>query len=305
MAARFWCYLLVGQLLYAAALTAVLAAALPLSRVATLLTAVAACASAPCLLVASSFAVSGVGRAGIAGGRSDVGGLLQALLRECAAFTLAMLLMIAEPCRKTRRDRAAGATAPVKPVLLIHGILCNRAVWRPLIGRLQARGFAPIRAINLEPLFADLDSHAATVAGELHALQQQSNGAPVAIVTHSMGGLVARAALRLIAPGGISRVVTIAAPHHGTRIARLLRPPPARQLSPDSLWLRALNASQEGRLSVPLTSIYSVHDNLIAPPESSVFAGARLEQLRGLGHLSLLRSARSLDRAVAALTEGQ
>lgn len=301
MAARFWGYLLLAELLYAAAVSAVLAATLSLSRVAILATALAACASAPGLLVGASFVLSGVARGACA--RGGGARLLLAWLRESAQLTPVMLTMIAEPCRRVRDDPAAVPTAPATPVLLIHGILCNRAVWRPLIERLKERGFAPIRAISLEPLLAGLDVHAATVAGELRALRQRSHGAPVAIVAHSMGGLVARAALRLSGPAGIARIVTIAAPHHGTRLARLSRAPPARQMSPDSLWLRALNASQEGRLDVPFTSIYSVHDNLIAPPESSILEGASLKALGGLGHLALLRSRRSLECIVGALTE--
>jgi predicted alpha/beta hydrolase family esterase len=303
MASRFWGCLLLAQLACAAALTVALARAFALSPLAVLLTALLACVLAPCLLVTASFVLSGTLSRALAAGPGAAREFLEALLGECGAFTWATFVTIAEPYRTQSRPPNAPPAGQGRPVLLIHGIVCNRSIWRPLIARLAARGFAPVRSINLEPLFAELDSHAATVERELRELQQQCAGAPVAIVTHSMGGLVARAALRALGPHVISRIVTIAAPHHGTRMARFIPSPPALQMSPDSAWLRTLNASQEGHLSVPVTSIYSVHDSLVAPPESSILGGARLRELRGLGHLSLLRNARALDGTLAALME--
>lgn len=301
MAARFWRVLLGWQLLYAAVLTAVLAAALPLSAGELALTALVVTVTAPCVLVASSYLAGRVAaRRDGTGDRTPLRGLATALLRETLAFCAATFATIAEPYRRPPCEDA-GRAAAASPVLLIHGIVCNRAVWRPLLERLAARGFAPIRAVNLEPLFADIDTHAARVVRELRELQRSSNGLPVAIVAHSMGGLVARAALRAGGPGLVSRIVTIASPHHGTALARLFRSAPAQQMRPGSSWLQALNAGQEGALPVPLTSIYSVHDNLIAPPRSAVLAGARLHELAGLGHLSLLRARPSLERALAAL----
>ncbi len=301
MAAGFWRFLLGCQLLYAAVVTAVLAAVLPLSAGELVLTALLVTVSAPCVLVASSYLAGRVAvRRDGRGDRTPLRGLAAALFREALAFSAATFAMIAEPYRRAPREDA-GRAAAASPVLLIHGILCNRAVWRPLLTRLAARGFAPVRAVNLEPLFTDIETHTASVVRELRELQRASGGLPVAIIAHSMGGLVARAALRAGGAGLVSRIVTIASPHHGTALARLFRSLPARQMRPGSSWLQALNASQEGALPVPVTSIYSVHDNLIAPPRSAVLAGARLHELTGLGHLSLLRARLSLERTLAAL----
>jgi pimeloyl-ACP methyl ester carboxylesterase len=300
MAARFWRFLLGGQLLYAAIVTAVLAGASPLSAAELVAAALAAIISAPCLLVASSYVIGRLAARRDGGDdRAPLRGLLTALFRETLAFCAATFATIAEPWR--RAPEGAGSAAHRSPVLLIHGIVCNRAVWRPLLKRLAARGFAPVRAVSLEPLFADIDSHTARVVRELRELQRSSGGMPVAIVAHSMGGLVARAALDAAGPGLVSRIVTIASPHHGTALALLFRSAPARQMRPGSSWLQSLNASQEGHWPLPVTSIYSLHDNLVAPPRSAELPGARLHELTGLGHLSLLRADASLERALAAL----
>ncbi|HYB33649.1 MAG TPA: alpha/beta fold hydrolase [Steroidobacteraceae bacterium] len=306
MASQFWRLLLGCQLLYAAAITAAIAASVSPTAVTVLLVALAAGASAPGVLAAGSYALSyAAGRGERAPATSGHRGLLRdrlrALLCESLAFGWATRVMIAEPYQRPQRAEPPTRASPARPVLLIHGIVCNRGVWRPLLPRLRALGFAPVRAVNLEPLRGDIEWYAASVVEELRRLQRESNGAPVAIVAHSMGGLVARAALRSVGPEVISRIVTIGSPHHGTVTARLFRSSAARQMRPDSPWLSALNAAQEGRLPVPVTSIYSLQDNLIAPARSAVLQGARLHELRGLGHLSLLRARGSLDRVLAAL----
>jgi triacylglycerol esterase/lipase EstA (alpha/beta hydrolase family) len=167
---------------------------------------------------------------------------------------------------------------------------------------LRTQGLGPVRALNLEPLTADLDLQAAHVANELRRLRRECKGARVAIVAHSMGGLVARATLRLVGPDDISQIITLASPHYGSPLARLLPGLANQQMRPDSAWLATLNAAQEGRLPVPITCIYSAHDNLVVPACSAALAGARLLELRALGHLSLLSARRSINSVLAALT---
>jgi triacylglycerol esterase/lipase EstA (alpha/beta hydrolase family) len=301
MAARFWGSLLLGQLLYVAAVTAVAVRTLSPSAPALVLLAFAAWVSAPLLAVATSFLV---GRFTVPPKDRAVGAgeLLKASIGEAFALECAALHMVAEPLGQRRHAGVPTAAGPARPVLLIHGILCNGAVWRPLLERLRAHGYAPVRAVNLEPLLADLDTHTVSVVRELEALQRDSNGASVAVIAHSMGGLLARAALRTVGQAAISRIVTIGSPHHGTGVARLFRGRLAYQLRPDSPWLHGLNVGQGPTPAVPLTSIYSLHDNLIVPPRTAMLAGASLHELRGIGHLQLLSAGGSIDRVLAALT---
>jgi len=51
------------------------------------------------------------------------------------------------------------------------------------------------------------------------------------------------------------------------------------------------------------TCIYSLQDNLIAPARSGALAGSQLHELRGLGHLELLRAPHVAERVVAALNQ--
>lgn len=226
--------------------------------------------------------------------------LLRALLSEIAEFTWSMVAMSASA---PARDRAPlPADRVPRPVLLLHGILCNARVWYTLRARLVAAGLGPIEALDLEPLLADIEILVGQVAPRLLALQRRCNDERVVIIAHSMGGLVARALLRNLGPSAIRRIVTIASPHHGTALVRGLPWPNTRQMSPASPWLRALNAAQEGRFAVPVTSIYTAEDNMVVPVESARLRGAESTELRGIGHLGMVRSRRALDSVIAALS---
>jgi pimeloyl-ACP methyl ester carboxylesterase len=224
--------------------------------------------------------------------------LLRAAPGESLDFSRAVLAM-----SFARRPPPPAASCG-RPVLLIHGILCNRAVWGILPQRLRAAGFGPVLAVDLEPLLADIEQQARRAQAALTLLQRLSAGARVTVVGHSMGGLVARVLLRNLGADDVSRVITIATPHHGTRLAAGLPWPATRQLSWTSPWLRALNASQEGQFSVPVVSLYSLEDCLVVPATSARLAGAKLHEFRGLGHFGMVRSPLALEGIMAALCEG-
>jgi pimeloyl-ACP methyl ester carboxylesterase len=296
MAARFWRWVLSVVVLLAATVAGALALTFSLAAWTALWIAVAILLAMPVLFAAASLAAAG---AWSPPGRSwsAAGGAVRAVLSEAVHFGLAILRMCTDP----RQRPPAPAADPPRPVLLIHGIVCNRGVWQAVQRRLQAAQLAPIGAVNLEPLFDDIELQAQRVEPEVLALQRQCSGARVIVVAHSMGGLVARALLRRVGPGVISRIVTIGSPHHGTMLARGLNWPATRQMAPESPWLGALNASQEGAFAIPVTSIYSLEDNLLAPARTARLRGAQWQEMRGLGHFGLLNSRRSLDAIMAAL----
>ena len=180
-------------------------------------------------------------------------------------------------------------------------IFVSQPVADSALARLRAAGVGPVRALSLEPLLADIETHAASVLAELEALASRSGGMAITMVGHSMGGLVARAALRAARPGLIGRIITLGAPHHGTALACRFRWPSARQMCPGSSWLARLNDCQEDRLAIPVTSLYSVDDNYIVPADSARLGGARAIELQGLGHLALLDSEPVLTRLVSEL----
>ncbi len=233
-------------------------------------------------------------------GDSQPRALLRALLTEPWYAALVIGRMVLEPWRGSPKSEVPDA-GPVRPVLLLHGILCNRGIWRGWLQELRDAGFAPVRSLDFEPLLGDFDTHTARVTRALTALQGESHGTRIDVIAHSMGGLIARAALPVVGPQTIRRIVTLGCPHHGTRVAGHYPAVPARLMRLDSSWLARLNASQEEHWTVPVTSIYSLEDNLIVPASSARLAGADCQVLRGIGHLGLLCSHAVRRRALAAL----
>ena len=89
------------------------------------------------------------------------------------------------------------APAPAAaPVLLLHGVLCNAGAMYGLRGDLVARKLGPVYALSYGPPLASIDGFADQVAAKIDAILGATGAARVAIVGHSMGGLVARAYLR-------------------------------------------------------------------------------------------------------------
>jgi PGAP1-like protein len=302
VAARWSTSALACQLLLAAGLAAALAVASALSGPVLAAWAMAALCAVALLLAAAPLALGCSMAPGSVSGRR-MGPGLRALCRDALALEIALARMALEPWRAPP-DCATPAPALLpRPVLLVHGFACSRAVWRPLLARLRAAGVGPVRAVSLEPLLAGLETYTVQLLAELEALGSRGGGHAITIVAHSMGGLVARAALRRARPGLIGRIITLGAPHHGTALACRFRWPSTRQMCPGSSWLTELNASQEGRLDVPVTTLYSLDDNYLVPASSARLQGARALELQGLGHLSLLNSRRVLEHVVSELLE--
>lgn len=176
------------------------------------------------------------------------------------------------------------------PVLLVHGYMCNRGVWWWICRKLQAMGLT-VATINLEPPRASIDAHAEQLHARIETLCADTKAAQIALVGHSMGGLVARAYLRAHGPARIARLVTLASPHHGTWLAYYGIGENARKMEPGSAWLRSLELIDP---QVPMLSVWSPADNFIAPQDSSRFAKAREAIVPGLGHLAMLFSPRVL-----------
>jgi pimeloyl-ACP methyl ester carboxylesterase len=179
-------------------------------------------------------------------------------------------------------------------VLLVHGYGCNSGYWTRLTPALKARRITHAD-LDLEPTLAGIDEFVPLVAQAVQRLRDATAGAPVIIVAHSMGGLVARAYLRAHGTVGVARVITLGTPHHGSALAAFGPGLNAAQMcrSPrtgaESDWLRALAASETPELRALFTSLLSHHDNIIAPQTSSYFEGARNIEFGGMGHVAMGR----------------
>jgi len=187
-----------------------------------------------------------------------------------------------------RGQIARGAGSP--PVLMIPGIYCNAGVWWRMRRRLSRSGLRTV-AINLEPPLASIDDFAEQLAEHIERVCAETAAERVALLGHSMGGIVARAYLQRFGDRGrVAKVITLAAPHHGSELARLAIGADGRQLRRGNPWLARLNESESVASRVPLVSLFTWQDNFVAPQHSSMLANATNVGLEGMGHFSLLFS---------------
>ncbi len=185
------------------------------------------------------------------------------------------------------------------PVLLVHGYLCNRGLWWWLRRGLCA-DHHEVATLNLEPPFAGIDHFVGQLHRRIELLVAETGARRVALVTHSMGGLVARAYLQHHGTARVGKLVTIATPHRGTEVARLGLGQNAREMQPDSIWLRRLNAS--GAPQIAVTTLWSRADEFVVPHDSGRLPGAPEHILPALGHIGLTWSSAVLRLLKEELT---
>ena len=181
------------------------------------------------------------------------------------------------------------------PILLVHGLVCNRGLWVKFRKRLAAADLGPIYTISLTPLFGSIDALVPKLDARIEAICAETGASQVMIVAHSMGGLVARAYIaREVATSRSSRIaslVTLGSPHHGTELGRLGFGLNTGQMRDQSAWLRTLEAAEAVNVGRPATlSIYTLNDDLVYPAESSVLAWAENVPVSAVGHMGLVFS---------------
>lgn len=243
------------------------------------------------LLVVAGFLVSGVWRRAAAGDLRQrwraCGGEFWAQLK---LYTWIQPLLALE--RRPRQD-----SNPL-PVVLVHGFLCNAGLWGGFIARLRKRGVDAVYAVNLDPLYRDMQRSLQVFERKLERILERCGARSAILVGHSMGGVLVRL-YRDRNPQRVAAACCIAAPHHGTLGARLigggreLGPP-----SPSSRWLQQFNAGCSS--DAGLLNIWSEADNIVWPQDSAQLDPVTDLKLGGYGHLHLLAAPAVLD-AVAAL----
>ncbi|MGE5169794.1 MAG: lipase family alpha/beta hydrolase [Rudaea sp.] len=189
------------------------------------------------------------------------------------------------------RDPAPAAVAT--PVLLVHGVLCNAGVWVTMDRHLRRERLTGIYSLSYGPPLASIDDFADQVAAKIDAILAACRTRKVMLVTHSMGGLVARAYLRKYGGAKIARVVTIGAPHHGSVHAWLFFGTSLAQLRPGNAWLAALEREPLDP-ALRFVTLWSWHDSMVAPQTSAELPGAVDVALTGIGHNALLGDPRVL-----------
>ena len=187
------------------------------------------------------------------------------------------------------------------PVILVHGIHSDSRDMTRMARHFRAEGrevFTPDLSPNggeatIEELGRQLADYAA---------KHVRRGRKFDLVGFSMGGLVSRYYVQRL--GGAERVghlVTIAAPHHGTVLARLHPGAGAAEMRRDSAFLRELARDDATLTRVKFTSFYTPLDLVVFPASSSAMPQARNVRVWASLHPSLILERRCLRAVSGAL----
>lgn len=207
-------------------------------------------------------------------------------------------------------------------VLLLHGIARSPAAMRPLERTLASAGYATLN-LGYPARRCDLAGCAEAIAPAFTAFAARVKR--IHIVTHSMGGLVARVLLTRCRPDNLGRVVMLGPPSQGSEVAdalhrlslyrRFFGPAGAElvtrresalearlgrvdyplgiiaghrslYLLASRLWLRGPN---DGRVTVARTRLDGMADHIVLP----------------VAHPTMMRAARVRTETLRFLTEGR
>jgi len=197
------------------------------------------------------------------------------------------------------------------PIVFVHGYMQNRVGFVGLARSLAKKGLGPMFGFNY-PWFSTITSNAARLERFVDRVCKETGSGAVDLVCHSMGGLVAmemmnNQAAKTSAPPAaatfkVRRYVTIATPHAGVMWRGPMIGFGATALRRGS----ELLAAHAGlKLTVPALSVYSSHDNVVFPKESSslTLRGGRDVEVEGLAHLAILFSPKVAEHVASFLAE--
>ena len=143
---------------------------------------------------------------------------INALINE---FFTILNMMIRYPCSTKKYHYTPGVG---KPILLVHGYLHNASTWYNMIDRLKEKELGPIYAIDLgdgtvSGKFWSMTQYAQQVFEKTQQIATETGRADIAIVGHSMGGIIAMKAANLMPPNTLTHIGTIGSPLLGAKIS--------------------------------------------------------------------------------------
>lgn len=180
-----------------------------------------------------------------------------------------------------------------RPVVIVPGVYERWQFLRPIANRLAAAGH-PVHVVP------ELGVNARAIprtAERVLAFLARNDLRGVALVAHSKGGLVGKAAMLDDVDGRIDRLVAVATPFSGSRRADLMVVPALRAFRPGHPVIRRLAA--ERAVNARITSIFPAFDPHI--PEGSVVEGGTNVRLDVVGHFRVLEDPAAIDAVLAAV----
>ncbi len=233
----------------------------------------------------------------------DWGSQLTALTKEIAARAVSFNWSQPFPALAMGRDPAGAGEGT--PILLVHGFFSSKGMWIRFRKRLVNAGFGPVYTVDLRRPFGHVVNMVPSLHDRIESILRETGKDKLILIAHSMGGLVSRQYLQAHGDGRVGQLITLGSPHRGTRLAKIALFPCVFDMRRRSGFLDDLAALEAAHPpKVPTTSIYTLNDDLVYPPETSELPWAENIAVQAVGHVSLLFDKGVFQRIAALISPG-
>ncbi|WP_327179677.1 lipase [Streptomyces sp. NBC_01335] len=208
-------------------------------------------------------------------------GVLAAAAAAFALFSSASTAGAADsasaPAASVSRSASAQVLSTSTPVVFVHGYTGNASNWVTAKSVFQLNGWSSSNLFAYEyNSYGNNITNAQGLATFVNNVKAQTGASKVAIVNHSMGGLVSQYYLKVL--GGntsVSHLASIAGANHGTTYAgACLIYTTCQQMYPGSSFISQITSGDETPGTTKYATWYSACDGIILPYTSTKLDGA-------------------------------
>ncbi|MCX5144954.1 MULTISPECIES: triacylglycerol lipase [unclassified Streptomyces] len=221
------------------------------------------------------------------------------LLGVLAAVTVAFTLFSSAPtagaaaptATPAARSAAVQPLSTSTPVVFVHGYTGNASNWVTARSVFQLNGWSSSNLFAYEyNSYGNNITNAQGLATFVNNVKARTGASKVAIVNHSMGGLVSQYYLKVL--GGntsVSHLASIAGANHGTTYAgACLIYTTCQQMYPGSSFISQITSGDETPGDTKYATWYSACDGIILPYTSTRLSGATNNNVLCQTHIGYL-----------------
>ncbi|MFE3514947.1 esterase/lipase family protein [Streptomyces sp. NPDC059166] len=216
------------------------------------------------------------------------------LLGLLASAAVAFSLFSAAPTAGAAETAAAAPASTLStstPVVFVHGYTGNASNWVTAKSVFQLNGWSSSKLFTYDyNSYGNNISNAQGLATFVNNVKSQTGASKVAIVNHSMGGLVSQYYLKVL--GGntsVSHLASIAGANHGTTYASAcLIYTTCQQMYPGSSFIGQITSGDETPGDTKYATWYSACDGIILPYTSTKLNGATNNNVACQTHIGYL-----------------
>lgn len=195
------------------------------------------------------------------------------------------------PAAKTAAAAAVTPLSTSTPVVFVHGYTGNASNWVTAMSVFRLNGWSSSKLFAYEyDSYGNNVTNAQGLAAFVDNVKSRTGASKVALVNHSMGGLVSQYYLKVL--GGntsVSHLASIAGANHGTTFAgACLVYTTCQQMYPGSSFISQISSGDETPGSTAYATWYSACDGIILPYTSTRLSGATNHNVACQTHIGYL-----------------